>query len=288
MKDIKVWLIEKNNIQNLLVLIVIMGAIISRFIIDKHTIHTYDFYTPILFLLLIIWVYFSTFFVVSLNNNTNEKTISRRKSFKQEELYGKFLKVTALILVGSSTFNIFGKNGVLVSLILTSLTALLSLFISIKEVWTVRQNEKFVPVTVLIIIIGYIYFIPWKNAYCHQFGVEEIGHYFEKDTYNAKYLIEATESESDKTYTLPADIIISKEYSDYVYEDTESGIGPYSYESSESTEIRFAKINRVYIPDSGFLFFKNCLVTIDNSMDCPCYDQNDKEWKIEFTKSRAK
>jgi hypothetical protein len=137
-------------------------------------------------------------------------------------------------------------------------------------------------------IVGYIYFIPWKGAYCYEFGIREIGSYFEKDTYEAKYLVKLGRVDGGETYKLPADLLISNDFSEYEDYETETGGGAYSYETMRTSEIKYAKINKVYFKNGGSLFFKDCLVSIDNSNDCTCLDQNGEEWRIEITKEKTK
>lgn len=137
-------------------------------------------------------------------------------------------------------------------------------------------------------IVGYIYFIPWKNAYCFEFGVEEIGKYFEKDTYEARYIVEISKVDGGNTYKLPADLLISGDFSEYESYDTETGVGAYSYETTETSETRFVKVKRVYFNNGGSLFFKDCLVSIDGSYENTCYDQDGEEWTIEITKQKIK
>lgn len=150
------------------------------------------------------------------------------------------------------------------------------------------MEQTLIQITITVGIIGYVYFIPWKSSYCYEFGVNEIGNYFEKDTYEAKYIIEIGKVDSNKTYKLPADILVSDDFSELASYDTETGVGPFSYETTGTSEIRYAKIKKVYFNNKNSINFKNCLVSIDNSNNCTCYDQKNQEWHIKMTKEKVK
>lgn len=288
-----IWLIEKSNFQTYTIIIVLALTITSRYFIDHQIRKTQDFYSSIIYSILILWVYYSLFFRVILDEDVNEKIILRRRFDEPKDLLGKFMKLSVLIFFGYRAFFIFGRLGVLISLSIITITGLFCIFMIAKNTWKEKSSHKDFMETlgqfaIMAGIVGYIYFIPWKSSYCYEFGVKEIGNYFEKDTYEAKYIIEISRVDGGNTYKLPADILISDDFSEYESYDTETGVGAYSYETSETSEIRYAKIRKVYFNNGGTLFFKDCLVSIDNSYDCTCYDQDGEEWRIEITKEKVK
>lgn len=288
-----IWLIEKSNAQTNIIIIVIVLTIASRYFIDYNLRKSHDFYSPIIYSILILWVYFSLFFTVILDEDINEKVIRRRSLDEPKGLFGKFIKLSVLIFFGYRTFFIVGTLGVLISLSIITITGLFCVFMIAKNSWKERSSHKDFMETlgqfaIMAGIVGYIYFIPWKNSYCYEFGVKEIGNYFEKDTYEAKYIVEISRVDGNNTYKLPADILVSADFSEYESYDTETGVGAYSYETTNTSEIRYAKIRKVYFKNGNFLFFPDCLVSIDDSYENTCYDQDGEEWTIKITKQKIK
>ncbi|WP_152266387.1 hypothetical protein [Agriterribacter humi] len=293
MQQLKLWLIEKSRTQTYVIVTVIVLTIACNYLINRHIRRTQDFYTPFIYFILILWVYYSLFYTVKVGGDINEKIILKRQFDQPQALLGKFLKLSILIFFGYRTFFIFGRTGVLISLSLITVTGLFCIYVIARNAWKEKSTHKgftetFERFAIIAGIVGYIYFILWKNSFCHEFGIKEIGNYFEKDTYEAKYIIEISRIGGDKTYKLPADLLISNDFSTYEDYDTETGIGAYSYGSTQTSETRFAKIKKVYFKNGGSLYFNECLVSIDNSYDDTCVDQNGEEWQIEITKEKAK
>jgi len=201
------------------------------------------------------------------------------------------VKLGILIFVGYHTFFIFGEVGVVISLVIISFTGLFSLVMIAKNTWMTKSRdfmENLEQFAIISGIVGYIFFIPWKSTYCYEFGVKEIGSYFEKDTYEAKYIVEISRTTGSAEYKLPAEILVSDDFSQFEYYASETGTGAYSDETMESSEIRFAKINRVFFANGGFLVFENCFAPINEWKDCSCYDQSGTEWSIVVTTEKAK
>lgn len=293
MRRLKLWLIEKSSVQTYTITIVLALTIASRYFIDQQIRKTQDFYSPIIYSLVILWVYYSLFFRVILDEDVNERIILRRRFDEPKELFGKFIKLSVLIFFGYGTYFILGRLGVLISLSIITITGLFCIFMIAKNTWKEKSSHKDFMETlgqfaIMAGIVGYIYFIPWKSSYSYEFGVKEIGNYFEKDTYETKYIVEVSRVDGGNTYKLPADILVSDDFSEYESYDTETGVGAYSYETTETSEIRYAKIKKVYFNNRETLFFKDCLVSIDNSYDCTCYDQDGEEWQIEMTNEKVK
>jgi hypothetical protein len=330
MRQLKIWLIEKSNVQTYVIVIILVLTIARTYIIDEHVRQTKDFYTPIVYFLLMLWVYYSVFYRVILDNDVNEKVILKRRLDEPKDLIGKFVKLSLLIFFSYRTFFIFARGGVIISLALITLTGLFCIYLIGKNTWNEKSSHKDFTQTlgqfaIAAGIVGYIYFVSWKSSFCYEFGIMEIGNYFEKDTYNAKYLVNICrthsngnadvnerliddDKENDKeavdeiienvksemeyekkhTYKLPADIVVSDDFSEYQDYDTETGIGAYSYETTATSETRKVKILKVYFNNGGYLYFSDCFVPINNSDDCNCVDQDDKEWKVELTKVKIK
>lgn len=291
MKRLKIWLIEKSNFQTYPIVAILSFTIIRNFFIDQEFKKSEDFYTPIVYFFLIIWVCYSLYYRVSVD--INEKTILKRRFEEPKDFIGKCIKLCVLILFGYRTFFIFGRSGVLLTLFIITFTGLFFIYLIAKHTWKERSNHKDLVETlgqfaIISGIVGYIFFILWKNSFCYEFGVKEIGNYFEKDTYEAKYIVKISSHHGGRTYKLPADILISNDFSEYESYDTETGIGAYSYETTESSEIRYAKIKKVYLKNGESLYFKDCLVSIYNDYDCTCSDQYGIEWQIEIIKEKVK
>lgn len=288
-----IWLIEKSKVQTYTIIIVLGLTITTNYFIDYQIRKTQDFYSPIIYALLILWVYCSLFIRVNFNKDVNEKIIFKRIFHQPKDHLGKFMKLSLLIFFGYRTFFIFGRLGVLISLSIITITGLLCIFMIAKNSWKESsRHDDFIETlgqfAIKAGLVGYLYFSPWKSSYCYEFGVKEIGNYFEKDTYEAKYIVEIGRVEDSNKYKLSADILISDDFSQFESYDTETGVGQYSYETTETYEIRYAKIKKVYFNNGGTLFFENCLVSINKSYDCNCYDQYGEEWRVEITKEKVK
>ncbi len=328
MRRLKIWLIEKSKIQTYTIIIVLALTIASRYFIDQQISKTQDFYSPIIYSLLMLWVYYSVLYRVITDADVNEKFILKRRLDEPKDLIGKFVKLSLLIFFSYRTFFIFGRVGVIISLALITIAGLFCIYLIGKNTWNEKSTHKDFTQTlgqfaITAGIVGYIYFVPWKSSFCYEFGVKEIGNYFEKDTYNAKYLVkicgthsndnseineklidddkgndkEAIEDilenvkseiqyEKKHTYKLPADIVVSDDFSEFVDYETETGVGAYSYETTATSETRKVKILKVYFNNGGYLYFNDCFVPINNSDDCNCVDQNGKDWKVELTKEK--
>lgn len=292
MRRLKLWLIEKSKVQTWAIITVVILTIASRYVINQHIRKTQDYYTPIIYSLLILWVYYSLLFRVILDDDVNEKVILKRRFNDPKDLLGKMIKLSVLIFFSCRTFFIFGRVGVLISLTIITITGLLCIYLIARNTWKVRANHEDFTETlgqfaIIAGIVGCIYFIPWKSSYCREFGVKEIGNYFEKDTYEAQYTVAISRADGSNAYKLPADLLISTDFSEYETYDTETGLGPFSSETIATSEIRYAKIKKVYFNNGRTLFFKDCLISIDGSENT-CYDQAGKEWRIEITKQKVK
>lgn len=293
MRRIPVWLIKNSIVQTYTVLLVCVLTFLRNYFIDKHIRQSEDIYTPIVYSILILWVYYSIFFRVRENETFDEKVIFQSKFDEPNDYLLKFINLSLLLFMGSNSFFIFGRLGVIASLCLITISGMLCIFMIGKNSWKNRGSHKVQTPSIsnfLIFsgIVGYFYFISWKSSYCHEFGVNEIGNFFEKDTYQAKYMVEISRANGGNTYKLPANILISRDFSDYESYDIETGIGPYINETTETSEIRYAKVNTVLFNNGGFLYFKDCLVSIDEAEECTCLDQDGEEWSIEMTLEKAK
>jgi hypothetical protein len=286
MKRVGTWLLTKSNFQTYIVALAVCYIIVRHYTTTPYFRSIQDIYSPFVFAVIFIWIYYSIFFRVS------DGAISITSFKDLREPFGKYLKLILLVYFGYRTFYVFGVPGSYIAISIVSMSALITLIgaiqIVIKELPNHKGEEKLGIIIVWLGVVGYLYFVPWKAAFCHDFGVEEIDNYFEKDTYKAKYIVKLINPDKGKTYTLPADILVSKDFSEYEYYITETGVGAYSYETEESSETRRVKINRVYFNNGGFLSFDDCLISVDNSCENRCTDQHGDEWKIEMTKEKAK
>src|ERR1700747_3311132 len=135
MRQIKIWLLGNSNVQTYCIIIVLILTFIPKWIAGWHL----DFFIPAIYLLLIIWVYYSILYYIHIDEDTDEEIILRVRDTTSTDNLGKLGKLTLLIFFGYNYFFIFGKIGVLFALTLITLTALFLFFISTKEIWT----EKF-------------------------------------------------------------------------------------------------------------------------------------------------
>lgn len=283
MNRIKFWLIENSKIQSFIVTLAILWTIVQISFTSLHFRNEIDFYTPTILLVLILWVYYSLLFQVDDDSDELDKIIVIRSLDIPEELIGKLLKLTCMVIFGHQTSFIFGKPGVLVALFFITITGLFCIYIIGLTIWNDRSFHKSIISGMFLFafqagVVGYIYFLPWKNSFCHEFGIKEIGNYFEKDTYEAKYIVEIKRVDKGKTYRLPANIIVSDDFSESVSTGSDE---------NESSVIRFARVNQVFFKNGGKLYFNDCLVSIDNYYENSCTDQNGEEWNIIITKEKA-
>ena len=277
MKRLKYWLLENPKILSYTINIILILILARIVFIDSEYRKAKDFYSPIIYILLIIWIYYSIFCSVIKDDRLKAKIVLNRRFYDTSGLVNKMIKLTFLILLGHRTLLIFGKTGVLISLFITTITGFLSVFMIVMNSWeeipTAKSFKgKFIYIILSVGIVGYIYLQPWRNAICSEYGVEEIGNYFEKDTYEAKYYVNIRRV--SKEYKIPADIVVSNGFSTFKTNDRNSDIGLPSF---EITETRYAKINKVYFENGGYLFFKNCLVDIEDSYGCECVDQQGED-----------
>lgn len=57
--------------------------------------------------------------------------------------------------------------------------------------------------------------------------------------------------------------------------------------SIDDEENRYVKIFKVYFPNGGYLYFKNCYIPIEGDY-CECNDQNEKVWSIQLKEKKIK
>jgi hypothetical protein len=299
MKYLRFWLLEKSKIQTFTIISVVIVTIISRYLVEDNIRKAQDYYTPVVYLFLILWVY------SSLPSKIRKEQYEKRNLDKNDPykdikiissvIFKELIKISILIFISYKSFYIFQTIGVLVILTIITITGLSSILI-----WTSQSffddnkknekesSEKIIPALIFAGIIGYIFFIPWKNTYNYQFGAKEIGNYFEKHTYKARYVVEISRAESNVVEKLPADLLISDDFSEFESYDSETGVGAYSYETTKTSKIRYAKIIKVYLKNGTSLDFDNCLISINNSKGYACDDSHGNEWLIRITNEKVK
>jgi hypothetical protein len=345
----KVWLIEKSRLQIFVIIVVFFLSLLCEEYFDFNEI--INFFTSIIYLLLIFWVYFSIFCKVKVTEDSISKEIEKVveiKKFDEPENFNlEFWILTLIIFLANRSFFIFGVVGVLMSLFIITMTGFLWIFSSVLNLWLEQKKEHyrsqwsftggipkfyysklsvwnlpahkdFISVCFLSIVVGFIYFIPWKNAYCHQFGVSEIGNYFEKDTYTTKYYVNIFQSNSIRdrelaikllnqnidsnktvlnnmienkkyeyyhTYTLPAEIMVSNGFTEFNNEKREIDLSnPNLKRARPNLNERKVKILNISFNKSVVLKFDKCFLRIRESNDCNCFDNDSIEWNIELVK----
>lgn len=296
MKKLNLSLIQNTDAKIYSAFVLILLTMLSRYFIEYEIRKSYDFYTPITYLLIIAWFYYSIFFKVRFDEEKNVKIVIKRKLKDYSETGWLFLGIGILTFFSYQTFFIFGKVGVLFSLLLITVTAIGSAVVFAYGISKSNRSDLFMYIGSIgfsVVITLYIYFIPWKYTFCYEFGIKEIGNYFEKHTYEAKYLIllkkvSKNHNSTLKNYSLVADILVSKDFSQFDSDDTETDFKGYSYETSKTLENRYVQIKKVYFNNGGYLIFNNCLIELKGSDFNVCTDQNGREWEIELTNVKIK
>jgi hypothetical protein len=298
-RNFKLFLLESSNLFYAIVLLLAWTAI-RRFFLTSSFRNDSDYFTSIFYFLTIAWVYYTTCYRLILDEDTNEKVILKRRLDDIASYKISLIQLSILFMFGTRSFIIYGQAGIIIILSIITVTALLSIlylfYDSRKQFSEIIKNKfkgnfiesiinAFAPILIYGAIIVYVLLWPWRTAFCHQYGVEEIGHYFEKDSYEAKYLVKISRVDGDNTYTLPSEIFVSKDFSEYDSYETTRGVGAYSTDEEESVEIRYVKIKKVFFKNGGFLYF-DCLVPVENSQTCE--DQDGEEWEIELTSTKIK
>jgi hypothetical protein len=291
---------ENHKAQRWTLWIIIAMLIGAKFAFNYHVRIKYDYYTPGIALLLVLWIVISILFRLSVDKFFNEsieddnedkflvRKVVFRNSVEQGILYSKLFNLAIIVFLAAHSYAIFGRAGIIFSLSLIILTCIFSIFslYFYRDKKNNRSGEFGQLILYGIVLLAFLW--SGKKVYCSEFGVETIGHYFEKDTYESQYYVVIREEESDNEYKLPADIIVSRDFSEFESYETETGIGVTSHETTEIDETRRIKLLKVYFSNGGSLYFTDCLVPLDNSYDCTCSDQDDEDWRIEMTEEKVK
>lgn len=295
--NIKVFLLESSTLFYAIAVLLAWTAV-RRFFLTASFRSDSDYFTSIFYFLTIAWVYYTVCYRLILDEDTNEKIILKRRLDDIAAYKIALIQLSILFIFGTRSFLIYRRTGIIVILSIITVTTLLAIlylfYDSRKQFGEIIKNKfkgnfiepiinAFAPIVIYGAIIVYVLLWPWKIAFNHQYGVKEIGHYFEKDSYEAKYLVKISRVDGGNTYTLPSDIFVSKDFSEYDSYETTRGVGAYSTDEEESVEIRYVKIKKVFFKNGGFLYF-DCLVPVENSQVCE--DQDGEEWEIELTTTK--
>jgi hypothetical protein len=285
MKRILFFLIEKTYIQTVLIAVLLITTILLRCFCDKINLNRINYFLLVLNSLFIFWVFINLFFVVVKSENNNLKTIHLRKFDDFESIQGMLFKLIAILFIGARTYFVLDRPGVILSLSLTTISAILSIYTLIKCIKKDKSKDSNKEGLVLVLI--YLYFMVWKGVFCFEFGVEKIGAYFEKETYDAKYYVIINNSEDYVSDKLPAEIIVSSEFSEFESYESE-GITMFSEETTQTEEERYVKVKNIELENGKILYFKDCFASTNNLYDCECDDQYGKDWYIEMTDEAVK
>lgn len=112
----------------------------------------------------------------------------------------------------------------------------------------------------------------------HYFGVETIGHFFEKGTdYSARYYINLfPPGHASRNYRTEAEVFRTS--FDASCADTS---GEFTY----SCGGRVTYLSRAYFPNGGSTIFSGCELRMNEKTDCT--DENDREWTVELTDKKV-
>jgi hypothetical protein len=293
MKRVLIWLIERTDIQIFSVITVI---VLDEIIFPKiKWIDSFIKYgsTSILSFIMIVWIYYSLFFIVNIDEDKKQRITFTKLFYNVKESSWKVSFLSLLLIFTASSYSVFGKYGAILSLIAITLSTIIFIFLIVKKVASKDFSEpgyrntkdeilftKVISIVVLSAIVGYFHFLIWSGVYSGEFGVKEIGHYFEKSSYDTNYYVWIRDAEENKRQKLLAEISVSGEYNDYT--EFESGEDIHG-SMSNFKEFRGVKINKVFLNNGEIILFGDdepCIVLINQNIFC--YDQNGKEWEIDL------
>lgn len=226
------------------------------------------------------------------------KTVYQLKFYEQiisPDNWGNYLKIFFLLFAGGKIFNsvlpvsfIFYELIVLLSLIGCVYVALKQFFIGFRNNQLNDLGASHSALSFIVIghlILAYLLFAWAKNSISRNYGEERLGSFFEKPEYKTQYYVLIFPDNSiSKNYKLVADIEVSSEIDSYE-DDDGSGIGVFAYPITRSYSHRLINIDKVYLPNGGYLTFDDC--ELEKNAKAYCTDQDGRQWTIELTPEKV-
>lgn len=269
---------------------IIIGTILSWIIFDSPDKRENDYYSAIIYSIIYLYLIISAFYLIK-KGKTDVSTYV---------FY--FISLIILNYSGYETFFIYKKTGIILFLIIQffSITLVLSLIICISFLIQKKHdnNIDFIndiisqPAIIYCLVFIGISYYPIKETFCQEFGVKEIGNYFEKGKYKSEYYLKLHKitDEDDEPHITDYEVSeydmfhkLSKQY----WLDKEfivpAVIGIIKNENK-------VLILEPIIVDGESIDFKFCLPSKDPSdgYECFCEDQNGTSWRVEMTGKKVK
>lgn len=282
MRRIQIWLLERTRIRTAAIFWLIVLTVIRDYVISDD-LRLNDYYTPLLYLVMMGWVYYSVFYRVIIDEDVDEKVILKRP-LKSTEFIGNLPWVAILLYFSYRTFLVFGEWGALLILSLITLTLGLHLYMYLWKIILSKQPADRTVEAGMMIIIVLLYFGPWKSIYCHQYGVQDRHSYFEKESYQGEYLVSIERTDDGNNYHLPAHVEVNTSAErDKILPSVFYGlIGTFIQDDDYRTD----RVTNVYFDNGGSLYFENCKHYRTEGKEFTCIDQDGEEWSMEIMRGK--
>jgi hypothetical protein len=210
--------------------------------------------------------------LIVLYQSRSDKSTNLLDHLVSERSFGPYFSLWIILL--TNPFNVFKWSSsiyIFISLVLVAI----SCYAIIRDIYTSRKLFT-------TAVIGHVFFcyclLHWsKNAYINEWGNTQIGSYWEKESYTAKYLVKISKSETAKEYSLPAIIYVSSEWGESPY-PSEDMMGIEYFETFENRRIY---LERVFFSGAGYLEFDDCILEVGKKSFC--IDREGGRWNIELT-----
>lgn len=283
MKKIRIWLLEKSIIKKESVLGLIVFLIIRNYTIDLNVRREHDYFTPLLFLAMLLWLFHSIIFETYQDSNEDQKRIRIRRLDDPDKTRDNFIGCALLYLAGHRLFFIYRDIGINMIIALICATVLLQGLEYIR--YLIRINSikgilKILKTAYLgISIFLFIYLAPLKAIYEYRWGSLVIGSYFEKEAYDVNHNLKIRRTDGGKTFQLPATIEVRAETRDDLFPTV-----LFSILSIFSIHSNVYQVRSVYFPNGGSLYFSHCDCCPIDGTFFDCTDQNGAEWEISLAK----
>lgn len=269
---------------------IIIGTILSWIIFDSPDKRKNDYYSAIIYFIIYLYFIISAFYLI-------------RKGKTDVYTYVfHFISLIILNYTSYETFFIYKKIGIIVFLFIQFFSTTLAISLIIRIIFMIKKNHEnnnsFIddlnsqPLIVYCLIFIGVSYYPIKETFCQEFGVKEIGNYFEKGIYKSEYYLKLhkTNDEDDEPdindYEISEYDRFHKLYKQY-WQDKEFVIPAIiGIKKNKDNVIVLEPI----IVDGKSIDFKFCDPSKDPSdgYECFCEDQHGTSWRVEMTGKKVK
>jgi uncharacterized membrane protein len=253
---------------------VLIILFLSRFFTDF--LNSKEEYNRVLLIIFIMTLFYSTytFFLIS-EINSNIETISQLIFLNISEFTQKYILLTFFILTGSYLFQDNGKWIAIFGIIIILVYCIIGITVSLLK----RKNWSLEGALFNTFIIGWVYLLSFSPIFKSEFGYKEIGHYFEKDEYSKVYPAKVRCQDSNSEIAAKVKIYVSKKFNVYDTYSIGTNEGAYSLENFESDEMRYVRVDEVYIGNETYIMSK-CIIQLEENIDNLCLNDFGEECQI--------